>query len=397
MQIKTKNGDKLILIRPHGGKLINRVISSKRKKERLLSESREMPYLKASNETIEDINNIAHGVFSPLKGFMGENEVESIIKFDRLPNDIPWTIPITLDVSEEIADQFSEGDDIAVFNGNSEVFAVLHLEEKFPYKKREVAQSVFQTLDMEHPGVANVMQANDILLSGKISLLNTEIKQFKEFTFYPEETRRMFKERNWKSVVGFQTRNVPHIGHEFVQKTALNLVDGLFINPIIGKKKKNDFLDPVILGAYKILIQNYYPESKTMLGILRTRMRYAGPKEAIFHAIMRKNFGCTHFIVGRDHAGVGNYYGPFDAHVIFDKFPDLRIQPICFRSFFICKKCNGVVSDKTCPHVNTEYQHLISGRKIRAMLMNKQLDGLTEYIRPEVAKYLLSQKELFVS
>ncbi|NHJ33236.1 MAG: sulfate adenylyltransferase, partial [Asgard group archaeon] len=221
-------------------------------------------------------------------------------------------------------------------------------------------------------------------------------KQYKENTFYPKETRKLFKEKKWKTVVGFQTRNVPHLGHEYVQKAALTLVDGLFVNPIIGKKKKDDFLDPVILGAYNILLNNYYPKEKATMGILRTRMRYGGPKEAIFHAIMRKNFGCSHFIVGRDHAGVGDYYGPFDAHSIFEEFDDLEIKPICFRSFYICEKCNGVVSDSVCPHDGSEYQKFISGKKIRAMIMNKEINNLSEYMRPEVAKYLIEQDELFV-
>jgi len=383
------------MINPHGGKLIDRVVSEKRR-EKILKEYKELPQLKISSETIEDINNISHGVFSPLKGFMGEEDVDSIIKNDRLANNLPWTIPITLDVSKKVADQFSNGEEIGLINGEQEIHAILHLQEKFPYKKKEVAQSVFQTLDKEHPGVTNVMNSQDILFSGKIELINTEIKQYKELTFYPKETRKAFKDKKWKSVVGFQTRNVPHLGHEYVQKAALALVDGLFVNPIIGKKKKDDFLDPVILGAYNILLENYYPKEKATMGILRTRMRYGGPKEAIFHSIMRKNFGCSHFIVGRDHAGVGDYYGPFDAHGIFEKFDDLEIQPICFRSFYICEKCSGVVSDSVCPHDGTEYQKFISGRKIRTLIMNKELDNLGEYMRPEVAKYLIEQKDLFV-
>jgi sulfate adenylyltransferase len=271
----------------------------------------------------------------------------------------------------------------------------LKLDEKFQFNKKAVAQSVYQTLDKNHPGVAKTLNSNDILLSGKIEAVNTIVQKFEEFTFYPEQTRAMFKKKGWKNVVGFQTRNVPHLGHEYVQKTALTLVDGLFINPIIGKKKEGDFLDSVIINSYNILIQNYYRSDKSMLGILRTRMRYAGPKEAIFHSIMRKNFGCTHFIVGRDHAGVGDYYGPFDAHSIFTKFPDIEIKPICFRSFYLCNKCTGVVNDNTCPHDGTEHQKFISGKKIRSMIVSKELEGLSEYMRPEVAEYLIQQDKLF--
>jgi sulfate adenylyltransferase len=353
-----------------------------------------MQQLKISKEIIEDVNNISHGVFSPIEGFMGQDDVHSIISTDRLANDIPWTIPITLDVSPETANNYTEGDLIALVNG-SEVIGILQLEEKFPFNKKAVAQSVYQTLDLDHPGVAKTLNSGDVLLSGKVEAVNTVIQQYKEFTYYPQQTRELFKKNGWRTVVGFQTRNVPHLGHEYVQKTALTLVDGLFINPIIGKKKKDDFLDPVIIGAYQVLIDNYYRKDKAMMGILRTRMRYAGPKEAIFHSIMRKNFGCTHFIVGRDHAGVGEYYGPFDAHIIFKQFPDLEIEPICFRSFYLCDKCNGVVNDNTCPHDGTEYQKFISGRKIRNMIQSKELEGLTEYMRPEVAQYLIDQEKLF--
>ncbi len=383
------------MIQPHGGNLINRVVSDK-KKEQVLNEYKEMVSLNINEEIIEDVNNISYGVFSPLEGFMGEADIDSIIKNDRMANDLPWTIPITLDISEDVAKKYNIGDEIALVSDDNEIIGVLHLEEKFVHKKKEISQSVFQTLDNNHPGVAKVMGSNNILFAGKVDLVNTVIKEFKEYTHYPAETREMFKQKGWKTVVGFQTRNVPHLGHEYVQKSALTLVDGLFVNPIIGKKKVDDFLDEVILGAYDVLMKHYYRADKSMMAILRTRMRYGGPKEAIFHAIMRKNFGCSHFIVGRDHAGVGKYYGPFDAHKIFERFPDLEIQPICFSSFFICKKCTGVVNDNTCPHEGTEHQVNISGSKIRQMILDKQLDGLTEFMRPEVAEYLIEQKELFV-
>ncbi|MFW9923754.1 MAG: sulfate adenylyltransferase [Candidatus Thorarchaeota archaeon] len=383
------------MIKAHGGKLINRIITDE-KKEGLIEEAKKMPQLQVNDEVVEDLNNIGHGVFSPLEGFMLEEDVLSIIKNDRMANDLPWTIPITFDLPENTANKLKEGEDIALFNGDNELVGILHLEQIYHYDKKAVAQSAFQTLDMAHPGVQKVLSSNDILLGGKIDLLNTTIKEYSKYTYYPAQTREIFEKNNWKKIVGFQTRNVPHLGHEYVQKAALTLVDGLFINPIIGKKKVDDFLDDVILGSYDVLIEHYYRKDRAFMGILRTRMRYGGPKEAIFHAIMRKNFGCTHFIVGRDHAGVGKYYGPFDAHAIFEKFPDLEIQPICFRSFFQCTKCGGVVNDYTCPHEGTEHQKNISGSKIRQMIIDKQLDGLTEFMRPEVAKYLIEQENLFV-
>ena len=383
------------MISPHGNKLTNKILPDVRR-SKIEAEFQDLQKLQVNNEVIEDLYNIAHGVFSPLEGFMVEEDVQSIIKNDRLANDLPWTMPITFDVTEETAKSYKAGDEVALTNGDGKVIAILHLEQIFDHNKKAVAESAFQTLDTAHPGVEKVLKSNDKLFAGKIDLVNTIIEDFEQYTFYPEQTRALFKENGWERVVGFQTRNVPHLGHEYVQKAALTLVDGLFINPIIGKKKVNDFIDPVILGAYEVLIDNYYRKDRSMMGILRTRMRYGGPKEAIFHSIMRKNFGCSHFIVGRDHAGVGNYYGPFDAHKIFDEFPDLGIEPICFRSFFKCDKCGGVVNDYTCPHDGTEYQKMIAGRKIRQMIVDKQLEGLTEFMRPEVAEYLLKQEELFV-
>ncbi|MBD3189704.1 MAG: sulfate adenylyltransferase [Candidatus Heimdallarchaeota archaeon] len=383
------------MINPHGNKLVNRIVDEQTK-EKWLTEYHEMPQLSISSEALLDVQNIAHGVFSPLEGFMLEEDVQSIIQYDRLPDDLPWTIPIVLDVTPETAEKHQEGEEIALVNGDESLIGVLSLEEIFDYDKKGVATSVFQTLDVDHPGVKKVMNSKEKLFGGKISLVDNGIKKFNNCTLYPLETRLLFKEKDWNTVVGFQTRNVPHLGHEYVQKAALTFMDGLFINPIIGKKKKNDFLDSVIVGAYNVLIQNYYRKDKATMSILRTRMRYAGPKEAIFHALIRKNFGCTHFIVGRDHAGVGNYYGPFDAHEIFREFPDLGIEPVCFRSFFKCKKCQGVVNDSICPHDGTKYQDFISGSKIRQMIKSKQLNQLAEYMRPEVAQFLFQQKELFV-
>lgn len=383
------------MIKPHGGKLVNRVVSEETK-AKYEAEYKEMPQLVLNDELIEDVQNIAQGVFSPLEGFMGEADVNAIIKNDRLANDLAWTMAITLDVSDESAAKYSEGDEIALVDAQNQLIGIMNLEEKFTHNKKAIAEKAFQTLDMEHPGVAKILNSKNTLLGGKIQAMPMPISDYQDYTFYPAQTRKIFEEKGWKTVVGFQTRNVPHLGHEYVQKAALTVVDGLFINPIIGKKKAGDFLDPVILGSYDMLFKHYYRPEHATMGILRTRMRYGGPKEAIFHAIMRKNFGCTHFIVGRDHAGVGDYYGPFDAHFIFDEFPDLGISPIKFRSFYICNKCGGVVNDKICPHDGTEFQKFIAGRRIRSALSNHNSDGITDFMRPEIIQYLLDQDALFV-
>ncbi|MFX1598702.1 MAG: sulfate adenylyltransferase, partial [Promethearchaeota archaeon] len=260
--------------------------------------------------------------------------------------------------------------------------------------KEDYAKKVFGTTDSSHPGVAKVMQSNDTLIGGEIELINSTDNPFLHYALRPIETRVLFKERGWRTVVGFQTRNAPHMGHEYVQKTALTFVDGLFINPVIGKKKPGDFKDEVILRAYEELINHYYLKDKAILAILRTEMRYAGPREAILHAIVRKNFGCTHFIVGRDHAGVGSYYGPYDAQEIFSEFSDLGIVPIFFKEFHYCKRCLGYVSSRICPHRGDEIIRP-SGTKIRKMLQQKELPP-KEMIRHEVAKIIFSYDRPFI-
>jgi sulfate adenylyltransferase len=234
----------------------------------------------------------------------------------------------------------------------------------------------------------------DVLLGGKITLVGESDDPFASYSLGPAETRILFREKGWRSVVGFQTRNVPHLGHEYLQKTALTFSDGLFINPVIGKKKPGDFLDEVILKSYEELIRHYYLRERAVLAVLKTEMRYAGPREAIFHAIMRKNFGCTHFIVGRDHAGVGSFYDPFAARDIFQEFPDLGIAPVFFNAFFWCTKCGGVANEKTCPHPDAD-QVQFSGTRMREMLMAGEVPP-PELMRPEVAEAIIAMGDLFV-
>lgn len=374
--------------KPHGGKLIDRNI----KKESL--DTNGLPKYEINTNLAEDILNIANGVFSPLKGFLCNNDLENVITEKRLANDIPWTIPILLDFDKNNLKDIKEGDTVLLTNKENGVQAILNIDEIYNYDKKTLANEIYRTQDTSHPGVANVYNMKQLLVGGNISLLTSKKRKFDEYNLTPKETRILFKEKGWQEIVAFQTRNPPHIGHEYVQKTALTFVDGLFINPIIGKKKSGDFKDEVILSSYDALIKHYYLKDRAVMSILRTSMKYAGPREAIHHAIMRKNFGCTHFIVGRDHAGVGNYYGPYDAHEIFSEFPDLKIIPVFFRSFSRCTKCGSVVNDKICPH-DQKYHINFSGKKIRELLKNGQIPP-EDMMRKEVAETILKFDHPFV-
>ena len=378
---------------PHGGRLIERVLQGEEKKK-ALKRAKDLPSLKLNFELLSDVENIAFGVFSPLEGFLGEREYRNVINQMRLSNDLPWPIPIVLDSDREEAARLNIGQEVVLLNESGKPVALLTLEEKYEFNKEELAEKVFQTTDSAHPGVAKVNKMKDVLLAGKIDLIQETSTPFYRYKLKPIETRVLFKEKGWRTVVGFQTRNTPHIGHEYVQKTALTFTDGIFVNPVIGRKKKGDFKDEVILASYDELIKNYYLKERAVVAILQMEMRYAGPREAIFHAIIRKNFGCTHIIIGRDHAGVGNYYPPYAAQDIFEEFPDLEIVPLFFKSFYFCKKCNAVVNEKTCPHPPSEHINF-SGTKIREMLVQGERPP-AELMRPEVADVILSYDHPFV-
>ena len=374
--------------KPHGGKLINRLV----KKES--SDVAELPKLEINTDLSEDVLNISKGVFSPLEGFLYDNDLESVVKEKRLADDTPWTIPILLDFDKQDLKEIKEGDTILLTNKENGLLAQLNIDEIYTYDKKTLAQAIYHTKDTDHPGVANVYNMKQLLIGGKITLLDSKTRQFDNYNLSPRETRFLFKEKGWREIVAFQTRNPPHIGHEYVQKTALTFVDGVLINPIIGRKKVGDFKDEVILSSYETLMKHYYLKERAVMSILRTSMKYAGPREAIHHAIMRKNFGCTHFIVGRDHAGVGNYYGPYDAHDIFSEFPDLGIIPVFFRSFSRCTKCDSVVNDKICPH-DQKYHINFSGKKIRELLTNGEIPS-EDMMRKEVAETILKFDKPFV-
>lgn len=381
------------MISPHGGKLVSRSVPFE-KREQTVHEAAKLSQIEISSELARDVENIAFGAFSPLEGFLCRDDYESVLQTKRLLSDVAWTIPIVLDASRDELNGVKEGDTIALVNATRLPFALLDVVEIYGYDKKELAEQVYGTTDNAHPGVAKTFTMKELLVGGKIMLIESLFDEFQRFRLKPVETRVLFNEKGWRTVVGFQTRNIPHIGHEYVQKTALTFVDGLFINPVIGKKKKGDFKDEVILDAYSTLLDNYYLKERTVLAILRTAMRYAGPREAIFHAIIRKNFGCTHFVVGRDHAGVGSYYSPYAAQQIFDEFPDLRIVPLFFTAFFYCKKCESVVNEKICPH-DAKYRIDFSGTKLRGKLNTGEAPP-KELIRPEVADVLQRNKDPFV-
>lgn len=381
------------MIAPHGGNLVNRTLPPD-KKEQTIHEAAKLSQIEVSPDLARDVENIAFGAFSPLEGFLCRDDFESVLETKRLRNDLVWTIPILLDTSKSELGDVKEGDTVALVDATRLPFALLDIEEIFSYKKKELAEKTYGTTDPAHPGVAKTFGMKDLLVGGKIRLIDLLFDEFQRFRLTPAETRVLFKEKGWRTVVGFQTRNIPHLGHEYVQKTALTFVDGLFVNPVIGKKKQGDFKDEVILDAYTTLLNSYYLKNTTVMAILRTEMRYAGPREAIFHAIVRKNFGCSHFVVGRDHAGVGKYYPPYAAQEIFDEFPDLGIIPLFFKSFFYCSKCGSVVNEKICPHDPSNHIDF-SGTKLRERLTAGEAPP-KELIRPEVAEVLLKWKDPFV-
>jgi sulfate adenylyltransferase len=372
---------------PHGGRLVNRIVSQ--------DIDPDVYTVQVSGDLRNDIENIADGIFSPLEGFLGMEDFESVVQSGRLKNGLAWTVPIVLDVDEETSAKMKDAGEISLATGNDR-FATLIFEEAYPFNKLESARKVYGTDDIKHPGVEKMTSMKSRLVGGKIQVAKRIGESpLRKYRKTPAQTREESAAKGWKTMVGFQTRNVPHVAHEMLQKAALNLYDGLFLNPLIGKKKTGDFKDDVILAAYETLISNYYPNERAMFVTLHTEMRYAGPKEAIHHAIMRKNFGCSHFIVGRDHAGVGSYYHPFAAHEIFKDYDDLEIQPVFFPAFYYCKKCIGYANERNCPH-GAEFKEELSGTKMRKMVSSGEIPA-AHLMRPEIASVIVSFKEPFVS
>lgn len=372
--------------RPHGGKLINK-FTTRKNIDGLFS-------IEVSIDLLSDIENIADGTFSPLEGFMGQEDFESVVESGRLKNGLAWTIPIVLDVNDKMAAEIRDSGE-AVLKNNDDHFGVLNFEEVYSFDKIGMAKAVYQTEDVKHPGVARTLAMEDKLIGGKIELIKkASSSPLRRYRMSPSEVRAEIIRRGWKTVVGFQTRNVPHVAHEMLQKAALNIYDGLFLNPMIGKKKPGDFKDEVIIETYRTLLEKYYPKDRAMLVTLHTVMRYAGPREAIHHAIMRKNFGCSHIIIGRDHAGVGDYYHPFAAQEIFKHYPDLEIQPLFFPAFYYCRKCISYANERNCPH-GSEFREELSGTKMRELINRSEIPA-EHLMRPEISKLIVSYNDPFV-
>jgi sulfate adenylyltransferase len=380
------------LINPHGGTLVNREVKGL-ERERLIEDSAELPRIQLSPRAVSDLEMIAIGAFSPLDGFMTYSNYHSVVRDMCLSSGAPWTIPVTLAVSDEEAKGLREGAEVALYESDY-LLAVLHLAEKFRYDKKREAQSVYRTKDEAHPGVQVLYAQGNWLLGGRISLVNRPRNvTFSEYRKDPGETRALFLERGWRRVVAFQTRNPVHRAHEYIQKCALEIADGLLLHPLVGETKSDDIPADVRIKSYEAILKHYYPAARTVLSVMPASMRYAGPREAVFHALVRKNYGCSHFIVGRDHAGVGNYYGTYDAHHIFDEFDPqaLGITPLFFDHTFYCQACGAMASTKTCPHESDNHVTL-SGTRVREMLGAGEIPPV-EFTRPEVAQVLIDAQQ----
>jgi sulfate adenylyltransferase len=359
-------------------------------KNTLEQKARGLEQVTINSREISDLEMIATGGLSPLEGFMTRQDYASVVDFMRLKNGLPWTIPITLSIARKDAERLKEGNDVALINEQETLLGILHLEEKYGFDKEHEAQQVLRTTDEKHPGVQYLKSIGDVYLGGKISLINRPAHaDFLNYRLDPRETRALFKQKGWKRIVAFQTRNPIHRAHEYIQKCALEIADALLVHPLMGDTKQDDIPGQVRMACYEALLGKYYPTTRSMLSIFPAAMRYAGPREAIFHALARKNYGCTHFIVGRDHAGVGNYYGTYDAHYIFDEFSpaEIGITPLFFDHTFYCKTCEGMASSKTCPH-DAGHHVFLSGTKVREMLQQGEVPPM-EFTRPEVAEILI--------
>jgi len=374
------------LINAHGGKLVNRVTDA---------DPSGLFSVDISPDLANDVENIADGIFSPLEGFLNQQDFESVVSKGRLANGIAWTMPTVLDVDDDTGKKMKEAGNVLLKNPEGTGIAILHVEDVYSYDKQATVNGVYGTNDESHPGVAKTNSMNDFLVGGKIDYIQRQNEtEIRKHRMTPSQTRELFEKAGWKTIVAFQTRNPPHVAHEMLQKNAITTRDGVFVNPLIGKKKSGDFKDEIIVKAYETMIENYYPQDKCQLATLHTEMKYAGPKEAIHHAIMRQNYGCTHIIIGRDHAGVGKFYDPFAAHKIFADYPELEIEPIFFPAFFYCKKCLTFTNPNVCPH-DADDREQISGTKLREMIQNGEAPS--EFIlRPEVAKVIINFDKPFV-
>ncbi|HJU29145.1 MAG TPA: sulfate adenylyltransferase [Candidatus Binataceae bacterium] len=377
-------------ITAHGGGDLVDLMAPESERAALRVHAERLPVIALNAREMADLEMLASGAFSPLTGFMGEADYIRSRDEMRLASGVPWSIPITLGIADEKAHALSSGQEIALAAEDGARLAILKLSEIYRADRKREAEAVFGTADEAHPGAKNVLSTPPICLAGRIRLF-AEVpgRTFLEFPREPRQTRAQFREKGWKKIVAFQTRNPTHRAHESIQKAALEICDGLLLHPLVGETKGDDVPAAVRMETYKVLLDLYYPKNRAMLAVMPAHMRYGGPREAILHALVRRNYGCTHFIVGRDHAGVGNYYGTYDAQRIFDRFApgEMGITPLTFENTFYCDKCGGMASFKTCAHSDSD-RLLLSGTKVREMLRAGQAPP-PEYTRPEIAAILV--------
>ena len=376
------------LIPPHGGSLVDRIATGA-EAQSLAETAKSLPKLSLAIRPLSDLEMIAVGAFSPLTGFMTSRDYRGVVKDMHLTGGLPWSLPVTLSAPRDTAESF-EGKQIALTDEAGNALAVMDVEEAFDYDKKEEARLVYRTDEEAHPGVAAVYAQDEMLIGGSIRLFQRQ--QHSEFLQHrrdPKQTRAVFAEKGWRTIVGFQTRNPVHRAHEYIQKCALETVDALLLHPLVGATKDDDIPANVRMACYEALLGSYYPDNRVLLSVFPAAMRYAGPREAIFHALVRKNYGCSHFIVGRDHAGVGSYYGTYDAQQIFREFQpgELGITPMFFENSFFCRVCGSMCTAKTCPHGDDDHVSL-SGTRVRQMLAEGQMPPV-EFSRPEVARILI--------